>query len=352
MMNAAGRREGHPTGEPANLAAAGLTLIAVIAGAGILAGWSFARGRAELFATVILVLAVVAGSAAVIRASRRRAGRSGGRSAELNSVPASGVAANELAARLSSACALFSEVSGELRAGAKHVVAVTQEQSVVATDASGTARDFADTAGALTETMRTVAAAAAHTGDAMSFLREQIDGMAGRAGSLGASAQRIGEILGLINEISVQTNLLALNAAIEAARAGQAGRGFAVVAEEVRKLAERSVASTASITEIIASVQDEANATVLATEQGIRQARDVGDLMASTSVKLQESIMVSQQQKAAADQIDAAVRQVRDEHDTLTATMAAKRIQLAERIETLVAEISVTEPRPSVTARH
>ena len=51
-----------------------------------------------------------------------------------------------------------------------------------------------------------------------------------------ASAEKIGQIIGVIDEIAFQTNLLALNAGIEAARAGESGRGFAVVAQEVRAL--------------------------------------------------------------------------------------------------------------------
>ena len=84
-----------------------------------------------------------------------------------------------------------------------------------------------------------------------------------------------------------------------------------MVAAEVRKLAERSVHSTESIREIIAGVQDETNATIMATEQGTRQAREVGELMTSTATMLEESILATQQQKSAADQVASAIQQIR-----------------------------------------
>ena len=82
-----------------------------------------------------------------------------------------------------------------------------------------------------------------------------IAGTTGSVEELEASTVRIGEIVGLIDEIAERTNLLALNAAIEAARAGSAGRGFAVVAGEVKKLAAQTGKATLDIKSLIDGVQ-------------------------------------------------------------------------------------------------
>jgi len=337
---AATGREERATGRAANLAAAaGIAVIAAVAGAGVLAGQSLAHGRAVPLAVGVLALSVIAG-VLLVGYVRRALGRVSG-AGELAGALRGLSDRDELTERLRSASAVLTEVASELRTGAQRITEVTEQQSAVATDALTTAQEFADTAGSLAETMQTAVKAAERTGDAMSFLRSQIDGVASQAGSLGDRAQQIGEILELINEIAAQTSLLALNAAIEAARAGEAGRGFAVVAGEVRKMAERSVASTESIREIIAGVQDETSATIVAADQGIRQAREVGALMTSTTAMLEGSIVVSRQQKSAADQIDAAIRRVRDEHGSLTTSMTGQRMRLINRIEALAADLVV-----------
>ena len=72
---------------------------------------------------------------------------------------------------------------------------------------------------------------------------------------LADAAQKIGEVVSLIQDIASQTNLLALNATIEAARAGEAGKGFAVVASEVKSLAGQTGKATEDIAGQVNAIQ-------------------------------------------------------------------------------------------------
>jgi methyl-accepting chemotaxis protein len=93
--------------------------------------------------------------------------------------------------------------------------------------------------------------------------------------ALGRVAQRIGDVVKLIQDIAEQTNLLALNATIEAARAGEAGRGFAVVASEVKSLAVQTAKATGEITREISSVQSSTADAVAAIRAITQRMQDI-----------------------------------------------------------------------------
>lgn len=100
-------------------------------------------------------------------------------------------------------------------------------------------------------TQKSVAQSGNIVGEAMSAMAD-----------IEASAEKIGQIIGVIDEIAFQTNLLALNAGIEAARAGESGRGFAVVAQEVRALAQRSADAAREIKQLVSGTKEQVEAGV------------------------------------------------------------------------------------------
>jgi methyl-accepting chemotaxis protein len=90
---------------------------------------------------------------------------------------------------------------------------------------------------------------------------------------LAEAAQKIGDVVKLINDIAGQTNLLALNATIEAARAGEAGKGFAVVASEVKSLATQTAKATEEIGSQISTIQS-------ATKDSVQAIQEIGKTIA------------------------------------------------------------------------
>jgi methyl-accepting chemotaxis protein len=115
---------------------------------------------------------------------------------------------------------------------------------------------------------------------------------AGRAlkamGELMVQAERVGEIIGLIDTIAAQTNLLALNATIEAARAGDAGRGFAVVASEVKGLAAQTASATAEIASQIAGMRNASTGASSAMEVVNKTIAEVSRIASSVAAAVEE----------------------------------------------------------------
>jgi methyl-accepting chemotaxis protein len=114
--------------------------------------------------------------------------------------------------------------------------------------------------------------------------------------ALARIAQRIGDVVKLIQDIAEQTNLLALNATIEAARAGEAGRGFAVVASEVKSLAVQTAKATEEIAREISSVQT-------STERAVTAIRAITGRMNDINTHTVEVVGAVEQQELAANEI-------------------------------------------------
>jgi methyl-accepting chemotaxis protein len=106
--------------------------------------------------------------------------------------------------------------------------------------------------------------------------------------SLTDSAQRIGTVVGLINDIASQTNLLALNATIEAARAGEAGKGFAVVASEVKQLATQTAKATEEIATLINGVRSMTDRSAVSIKKIAETIRGVDDIATAIAAAMQE----------------------------------------------------------------
>ena len=105
---------------------------------------------------------------------------------------------------------------------------------------------------------------------------------------LNDAAQKIGEVVDLINDIASQTNLLALNATIEAARAGEAGKGFAVVASEVKNLATQTAKATEEIGGQITRMQEETKGAVGAIHNISRTIGKINEVSTAISSAVEE----------------------------------------------------------------
>ncbi len=199
-----------------------------------------------------------------------------------------------------------------------------EEMTATVIEVAKNAAQAADTAGSARGKAQDGATIVGRVVAGMGEVQSQTHQLKSDMSLLGKQAEDIGRIMTVITDIADQTNLLALNAAIEAARAGDAGRGFAVVADEVRKLAEKTMAATKEVGEAIGIIQKSTrhnvenvdtsvklieSATQLATESGAALS-EIVHLVDSATDQVRSIATASEEQSAASEEINRSIEQV------------------------------------------
>jgi methyl-accepting chemotaxis protein len=156
---------------------------------------------------------------------------------------------------------------------------------------NGAATGVKTAAGATSELSNSIAEIArqiAQTNEVVRMAVGEARSTDGEMATLADSAQKIGDIVKLIQTIAGQTNLLALNATIEAARAGESGRGFAVVASEVKSLAVQTAKATEAIGGQILAVQGSTTGAVESIRRITQRMQEIQHYASGVATAIEE----------------------------------------------------------------
>ncbi len=190
---------------------------------------------------------------------------------------------------------VVSSAATEMQSSAQALTATAEETSAQATAVAAASEQA-------TTNVNTVAAATEELTSSIGEINRQISQSseitakaveeAGRTTEIiqgmAQMAEKIGDVVSLINDIAEQTNLLALNATIEAARAGDAGKGFAVVASEVKSLAGQTAKATEEISSQIGDMQSVTGDSAKAIEGISGIIHEVNEIASSIAAAMEE----------------------------------------------------------------
>jgi methyl-accepting chemotaxis protein len=207
---------------------------------------------------------------------------------------------------------------------------ITSEISTVIQDVYDSAQTQANQSANAVQTTQNSTQTIRKTIQGMSTIKSKMGLSAQIMQDMGQRSEQIEAIVVAIEDIASQTNLLALNAAIEAARAGEHGKGFAVVADEVRKLAEKSAASTKEIARLISDIQTTVNKAISAVNESSDEV-EKGTVLAGQAEKaLAEIFEVVENSQRSSETITQAANRVN--------TLAGKLVEAMDAVSAVVEE--------------
>jgi methyl-accepting chemotaxis protein len=197
----------------------------------------------------------------------------------------------------------ISESSESVASAAAALFAATREHEASATQQTASVEE-------MRRTLEALAGSAERVNEDASQVREMAERSlassqqtADQTKLVSAHSDRIGEILTLIQDIADKSDLLALNAALEGTKAGEVGRGFSLVAAEMRRLSEHVMDSVRDIRKLVADMRAASHASVLATEESIKLAKEAALSANKISNAVSHQREGTGQVKGAADEI-------------------------------------------------